>query len=126
MNQNELICNEAPKLSFEEALQNFLKIVQGVSDEHMNRVHPGYPSTIQYRIQPGKRYVKIVKYETPKEGKVDQYTSGESVHCFVDSTNGDILKAASWKAPAKHARGNIFEPDGGRSGIDHYGGRYLR
>jgi hypothetical protein len=26
---------------------------------------------------------------------------------FIDLTNGDILKADGWKAPAKHARGNI-------------------
>jgi hypothetical protein len=31
------------------------------------------------------------------------------VYCFVDKSNGDILRAATWKAPAKIARGNIYQ-----------------
>lgn len=27
---------------------------------------------------------------------------------FIDMSNGDVLMSAGWKAPAKHARGNIF------------------
>ncbi len=27
-----------------------------------------------------------------------------SVYCFVDLENGDVLKSASWKAPAKYNR----------------------
>lgn len=55
------------------------------------------------RIQPGKKYIKVV--------------TGNSVHSFIVATDtdkkfrkGDILKAASWKAPARNqARGNLFE-----------------
>ena len=32
---------------------------------------------------------------------------GGSVYCFIDMTNGNLLKAAGWKTPAKGARGNI-------------------
>ena len=31
-----------------------------------------------------------------------------SVYCFVDKRNGDILKSAGWKAPAKGARGSVL------------------
>lgn len=34
-----------------------------------------------------------------------------SVYCFVDLTNGDILKNAGWKAPAKGKRGSIWNDD---------------
>jgi hypothetical protein len=47
------------------------------------------------------------------------------VHSFVDKSNGDVLKAASWKAPAKHARGNIYAADFGKSAISAYGANYL-
>lgn len=30
-----------------------------------------------------------------------------SVHCFIDKATGDVYKAAGWKAPAPHVRGNI-------------------
>ena len=32
-----------------------------------------------------------------------------SAFAFVDKKTGDVLKPASWSAPAKHARGNIFD-----------------
>lgn len=66
----------------------------------------------------GSRYVRVMR-RTPG-------SAGACAHCFVDRTNGDVLKAASWKAPAKHARGNIFSPDNGLSGMGPYGAVYLR
>ena len=66
----------------------------------------------------GRRYAKLVRS--------NQSGSDRSVHCFVDLTNGDVLKAASWKAPAKHARGNIHDANNGLGGVTHHGGAYLR
>lgn len=66
----------------------------------------------------GRRYVRIVKSDN--EG------SHRSVWGFVDKTNGDVLKAASWKAPAKHARGNIFDLDKALANCDWTGPNYLR
>lgn len=65
----------------------------------------------------GKRYKRIVRS--------DDHGS-RCVHCFVDTTNGDVLKAAGWKAPAKHARGNIFNADNGLGCMGPYGAAYLR
>ena len=60
----------------------------------------------------GKRYIRI--------------TCDRSVHAFVDKTNGDVLKPASWKAPAKHARGNIFDAKNGLGSMGPFGPAYLR
>ncbi len=46
-----------------------------------------------------------------------------SVFCFVDLDNGNILKAAGWKAPAKGSRGNIVN---GASQVGEHGAAYLR
>lgn len=51
-------------------------------------------------IEPGRKYVKLVS----RSG------NSRSVWCFVDKETGDILKAATWKQPAKHARGNVKDP----------------
>jgi hypothetical protein len=59
-------------------------------------------------LQKGKKYLRIIK---------DHYA-----FCFIDQ-NGKVLKAASWKTPAKHPRGNIFVV--GEEGISEYGGIYL-
>lgn len=48
------------------------------------------------------------------------------VYGFVNRKTGDIYKAAGWKAPAKHARGNIFADDCGMSACTPYGIVYLR
>lgn len=70
----------------------------------------------------GGRYVRIVR-EIHNSGQV----VSRSVHTFVDSTNGDILKAGGWKAPAKNGRrGSIFAEDHGASCVGHYGANCLR
>lgn len=56
-----------------------------------------------------------------KFAKVCRVSYGSrSVYCFIDLSNGDLLKAASWKAPAKGVRGNIFADDLGMSACQRY------
>lgn len=63
-----------------------------------------------------------------KDGsKLTKVMVGKRIHTFIDQSNGDILKAATWKAPAKNGvRGNIFSLDCGASVITHFGARYLK
>lgn len=64
----------------------------------------------------GRKYVKITR---TRDGE------HSSVFCFIDKTNGNVLKAASWKSPAKHARGNIYSDRNGMEGVSAYGAHYL-
>ena len=65
-----------------------------------------------------RKYVRVVKE--------DAMGGGRSVYCFIDTTNGDILKG-SWKAPVKNGvRGNIFSGDHGADRVNHHGCIYLR
>ena len=66
----------------------------------------------KFSFKRGGRYVKVIK--------------GGGVHCFVDTTNGNVLKPASWRAPAKHARGNVFDASNGLGSMGPYGPAYLR
>jgi hypothetical protein len=73
----------------------------------------------------GKKYARIVRRESWNGADP---TNG-SVHCFIDLANGDILKAASFKAPAKGVRGNIFKEDfdiGVGKAVGEFGTAYLR
>lgn len=54
---------------------------------------------------------------------VTNETGSRSAFCFVDLSNGDILKSAGWKAPAKGARGNIKN---GAADVGPYGAAYKR
>lgn len=81
--------------------------------------------TVEY----GQTYAKIIRSDRPAG------TGGRSVHAFialgaVNTKNitaqpGDILKPANWKAPAKHARGNVFNAYP-IQGVGVYGCEYRR
>lgn len=66
-------------------------------------------------FKPGRKYIKIV----------DNSNGSASVYCFLDF-DGNIFKAASWKAPAKHIRGSVFDENySWGKGFGHYGAAYL-
>jgi hypothetical protein len=99
------------------ALTSFINAAQAMIVAHTAERFPGMePRLLVEDI--GRKYARIwAKY--PHE------TSRGSAYCFVDMTNGDILKPATWKAPAKHARGNIFRGDAVKA-VNPYGTNYLR
>ncbi len=103
---------------FADTLNKFVAAAQGVINAHFaQNLKNLVPDTLS--IQEGSRYVRIV---STKGGS----PNSQSVYCFVDKTNGDILKAATWRAPAKHARGSIHAADHGVSAVNSYGANYLK
>jgi hypothetical protein len=86
-------------------LQKFCDAVKAFRAEH------GYQTNIVF--ERGRKNARII---------VDEGFT-RSVWCFVALDNGDIYKAAGWKAPAAHVRGNISK---GTQGCTPYGPAYLR
>lgn len=103
---------------FDIHLSSFVKGCQEIVDHHFEENYPTLTSP-ELEFTTGQRYVKIAKHDRG-------IMSGTSVFAFIDQTNGDILKPAGWKAPAKHARGNIFDADNGLGKMTPYGPPYLR
>jgi hypothetical protein len=100
--------------NFSAAMDMFLDTIQKSSDTYMTVSFPKLPKPV-YSVDLGKRYIRVVKTND---------SCNRSVYCFVDKTNGNVLKAASWKAPAKHARGNIYTT--WNYGVNEYGANYLK
>lgn len=82
--------------------------------------------TWAYSSEYGKKYAKII-CESRGPGRGSKSVWG--FVCLQDMTvggipykRGDLLKAASYKAPAKHSRGNLLE---GTAEYDLYGPAYL-
>lgn len=71
----------------------------------------------------GRKYVKIVRKDV-WEGEVREESG--SAYAFIEKATGNVYKPASWAAPAKHARGNIFAADRGLNCVGRYGIAYLR
>lgn len=107
---------------FEARMAVVMTGIKAMSDEYMTRRFPTL-NKYTFTTMPGSRYIRIVRsdsFNVAAGGSVSRCVWG-----FVDKTNGDILKAAGWKAPAKHARGNIFDANP-LANCNEYGPNYLR
>ena len=100
------------RMRFNEAFDKWLASCQSIIDQHYAGNYPNM-TVPKLEVQPGRKYIKVTK-------------SDGGVYAFIDGNNGDILKPASWKAPAKHPRGNIFDSSGGMACMSNYGPAYLR
>lgn len=102
MSENRQLNTLLPKIEamFELMKADYNKFMGGDS-AIQTKMRKEYADSLAYTI--GQNYIKI--------------TSNNSVRCFIVITHtdkqfpfGTLLKAASWKAPARNfSRGNIFE-----------------
>lgn len=114
--------------TFEVQLAGFLKAAQTKVNEQYGDIAPslvasGWRRVIE--IDRGPKYIRVLKadYNDPKS---PNNCTGRSAYCFIDRTNGNVLKAAGWKAPTlKNPRSNIFSVDFGASGVTGYGAVYV-
>ena len=92
-------------LSFDEAMDNLLAEIQ----VNYNKwgASSGIDKTLDLKLKPGRKFVKVIEGNRVWGfvAKVD------GVHKGVPMLKGDILKAAGWRAPAKHSRGSIFDSE---------------
>jgi hypothetical protein len=96
--------SETNGLSFDEAMDNLLvKIQENYSNWGGNRMN----RTLDLSLKPGRKFIKVVEGSRVWGfvAKVD------GTHCGLPMSKGDILKAATWRAPAKHSRGSIFDKE---------------
>ena len=108
---------------FEKAFEKWLKGAQKIIDDHAKKQGKGdkkvedvYRSVLE--VKKGPKYYKIIA--KPVTG------AGAPVWAFIDKSTGNVLKPASYSAPAKHARGNIYDKSGGLASLSAYGPAYLR
>jgi len=91
--------------------------VSGLSTDPSAYIYVTNGEICDFEISEGKKYFKIIKK--------NRIGTSASVHSFVNKENGDIYKVSSANAPAKHARGNIFN-ENGASALSCYQVKYLK
>lgn len=103
----------------------------------IRELESGNSSTVQYhedRIQEVKNNQNIYDFfivEGRKYYKIVMATDGnynsQSVHAFVDKTNGNVYKSASFKTPAKGVRYNLLDDSSREYVLEHcdWSGHYL-
>jgi hypothetical protein len=98
-----------------------MKFVADVNDkikdyyeEHLSNLKPEYLT-----VDVGNKYIRLWKGTTCWGfiSRVDGDLKGAPIK------KGDLLKPATWKAPAKHARGNIMD---GTATWGVYGPQYIK
>lgn len=102
-------------MDIETRVNGYVEGLQDKIDKHYKTDLPNL-TIPKLEVTKGKRYYKVTRNDS----------SSRSVVAFIDAENGDILKPASWKAPAKHARGNVYDEDFGLSQSTAYGPNYLK
>ena len=107
----------------EVALKDFLVALNKYVEEYQKKTFPSLHADGNYDVitaQIGRKYIKLVRE------RADGSETNTSVYCFIDFA-GNIYKAASWRTPAKHIRGTVFEPDYSiGKALGHYGAAYLK
>ena len=89
-------------LSFDEAMDSLLLNIQVAYDNWNDN-----GKTLDLSLKPGRKFIKVVE-GTRVWGFIAKV---DGVHKGLPMLKGDILKAATWRAPAKHSRGSIFDSE---------------
>ena len=105
--------------------KEWLNFCQQMVDMNMDSYMPFQKKELKVDKR-GRRYIKIIAVLLVQREDGSYAVNSNSAWAFIDSTNGDILKPASWKVPAKHARGNLFDRQKGTGMITPYVPDYLR
>ena len=112
----------------EQKIEEWLANCQKMINEHYDKCFKNLTPSI-LKLDGGKKFLRVV---TENIG-----TMGKSAFAFIAVEDGntktlgaykkgDILKPATYKAPAKHARGNLFDNSNGMSMMSPYGPVYLK
>jgi hypothetical protein len=110
--------------SFDTKCVRFMKHLKRMIESTRGSAVSVIPTSTDFSV--GKKYVKVFTGYIPENSEC-MTLEQRSVYCFVNMENGDILKPAGWKSPAKHARGNIYDsPEKYMKCCGVYGVAYLR
>jgi len=114
-------------MDIREAIENLLKSADEVTAEHWKKCNFTQPCPTHVVQYISEKWARIVTSEPGRNESVYGFV------CLYDGftkalgtlKTGDIHKAATYKAPAKHARGNVFD-ENLKNCLTPYGIVYLK
>ena len=109
---NTMTAEQIDANKFEAALSNWLDKAQAIVDAHVATMSIAALEVLE--LQRGRKYIRVVKHAS--NGQRFSF-------CFIDTTNGNVLKCDGWKKPAKGARGSIYTE---QLGVSWTGAHYAR
>lgn len=109
------------KEEFDAALKKFVERCQELINDNAKKMGFTY-ADFNLRVRGGRKYIAIDKEEIYKDGKKGQIT----VYAFVEFPTGNVYKPATYKKPADHPRGNIFNLEATMKVMTPYGPPYMK
>ena len=96
-------------LTFKEAMDNLLVKIQEDYDKWGSRT--GIDKKLDLKLNKGRKFIKVVEGSIGQRRVWGFVSLVDGTHKGLPLKRGDILKAAGWRGPAKHSRGNIFDKE---------------
>ena len=106
--------------SFDEAMVKFLIKLEENCEEYIAKFK--HMDSVTFGVDGGVKYIKVKSFEDTINTEYNDdgtttktlvHNTRGSIHCFVESTTGDIYKPAGWKSPYTKGnncvRGNIYD-----------------
>ena len=107
-------------ISFDEAMVKFLIKLEENCEEYIAKFK--HMDSVTFGVDGGVKYIKVKSFEDTINTEYNDdgtttktlvHNTRGSIHCFVESTTGDIYKPAGWKSPYTKGnncvRGNIYD-----------------
>ena len=93
----DFVASQDARKTIQENIEKHCLTLCDVLVDNYKQQHPN-SEPYKFYIESGRKYHKLIM-ETNGQNR--------SVHAFVDKKTGEVYKAASFKAPAKHVRYNF-------------------
>ena len=93
-----------PKTDYESYLNDLLEGIN-LKYKSWNTSKTYKPDGLVLSVKSGRKFDKIIK-DNSVWGFV---AKKDGVHKGIPYNEGDVFKAAGWRAPAKHVRGSIYD-----------------
>ena len=87
-------------LSFDDAMDNLLVKIQESYDNWGSRT--GIDKKLDLSLDKGRKFIKVVEGSIGQRRVWGFVSLVDGTHKGLPMAKGDILKAAGWRAPAKH------------------------
>lgn len=99
----------------EQKIEEFLKAADELTAEYWKRMNYTYSPPPTHAVEYSRKWAKVLVVEHQHDG-TSRKSSVYAFICLEDGATktlgvvkrGDIHKSATFSAPAKHARGNVF------------------
>lgn len=115
-------------MDINERIDEFVKAADEVTANYWTAMNYTYSTPPTHKAQfISDKWCRIVTIENGRETSVYAFIAlkDNDTKALGHIVTGDIHKAATYKAPAKHARANVFNPDF-RKALTQFGIVYLR